>query len=333
MLGPRPCGRRKFKVNLQLLAKQLETAHTKLSSFLSPSLLLTTRRAPSGAANFLLTPLLTCENSRGLGRGCLARTGHMQGPCELTSGSGGRGGRGRSTVAAFTGLLLPFTGCCQWDLPQRRAQIEPREASHSWSGISLRPPGLGSWSCQLMFDPGSVQQLGPGQDSPDRLSRTAGGGQETSCPPAFLSTPQKGRLGPLHSKPSTCKGSVDFASPSIGFPHYSQIAGQQMSVRSRAEAGKHGVRSVCSASKEEPGGSWVAVGPFPTDRTPRASPGSGRRGGAHGKDRRAEWRAHEEALPKERMDARLEKPAQETGRTEPLGAAAQVTRSTQVHPG
>lgn len=99
-------------------------------------------------------------------------------------------------VGTLTCLFLAFCGLLSAGLPlRRRPNGEQWRSSHSWKVVSQRPPGHSSWSCQLMVDPVRVEQLEPGQDSPDPLCRAAGGVGEAVCPLAFLPVPQKQRLG------------------------------------------------------------------------------------------------------------------------------------------
>lgn len=137
----------------------------------------------------------------------------MQGLCDLTSGSGGGrdGGWSCSIVGASICLILPLMSCCQWACRREGGQTEDNgEALHSWKIIFQRPPGHSSWACQLMFDLGSVEQLGPGQDSPDPVCGTAGGDRAAAYPLTFQPVPQKERLGPLHSNPSMYKAPPTF---------------------------------------------------------------------------------------------------------------------------
>ena len=83
-----------------------------------PPWLLTTPRAPSGVANFLLAPPLTCENSGGLWGEWWGSTGPYAGPLMIWHQTAERGGTvagGCCIVDPLIWLILAaLCGCCQW---------------------------------------------------------------------------------------------------------------------------------------------------------------------------------------------------------------------------
>lgn len=175
--------------------------HSTLNFPLSchPPWLLTTPRAPSGAANFLLAPPLTCENSRGPWGERWASTGPYAGPLMIWHQTAERGGM----VAGRRPYCWPFdlthSGCPAWLLPvgqperrwpNSRTIAQPFTAGKSFfKDLQEAPVGSSSW--YLIW--GSVEQMMPKWASPSPLQLQAGCGTALSF--TSLSTPREKRLG------------------------------------------------------------------------------------------------------------------------------------------
>lgn len=193
--------------------------HSTLNFPLSchPPWLLTTTRAPSGAANFLLAPPLTCENSRGLWGEWLASTGPYAEPLMSWHQTAERG----RTVAARLLHCWPFdgthSGCCQWGSQREGGQTAEQCRSlsqlenHFFEDLQDTPVGPGSW--HLIW--GVWSSWGQGRLLPAHCNRRPAVGLLVhSCP-----RPGRNRLGeisvlnPLNAK----RESPRFLQPLLDF--------------------------------------------------------------------------------------------------------------------
>lgn len=131
--------------------------HSTLNFPLSchPPWLLTTPRAPSGAANFLLAPPLTCENSRGLWGEWWASTGPYAGPLMIWHQTAERGEMVAGRLLYCRPFDLTHSGCPAWLLPvgqperrwpNSRTMAQPFTAGKSFfKDLQEAPVGPGSW--------------------------------------------------------------------------------------------------------------------------------------------------------------------------------------------
>lgn len=131
--------------------------HSTLNFPLSchPPWLLTTPRAPSGAANFLLAPPLTCENSRGLWGEWWASTGPYAGPLMIWHQTAERGEMVAGRLLYCRPFDLTHSGCPAWLLPvgqperrwpNSRTMAQPFTAGKSFfKDLQEAPVGPSSW--------------------------------------------------------------------------------------------------------------------------------------------------------------------------------------------
>lgn len=111
--------------------------HSTLNFLLScyPPWLLTTPRAPSGTANFLLAPPLTCENSRSLWGEWWSSTGPYAAPLMIWHQTAERAGTVAGRLLYVDPLiwliLAALHGCCQW-----ASQREGGQTAEQWCSLS-----------------------------------------------------------------------------------------------------------------------------------------------------------------------------------------------------
>ena len=132
-------------------------SHSTLNFPLScrPPWLLTTPRAPSGAANFLLAPPLTCENSRGLWGEWWASAGPYAGSLMSWHQTAERGGPVAGRLLDCWPFDLTRSGCPAWLLPagqperrwpNSRTMLQPFTAGKTFfKDLQEAPVGPGSW--------------------------------------------------------------------------------------------------------------------------------------------------------------------------------------------